>query len=358
MADYFESGFCVRERSWHGKETLLAEAPETWDEARQVAGLAWEPELRPLYFQNTEWEPCDSDAVGAEWRRNDCLCCDAWMRPVTSFVEEPNARRVIRNDSGNGLGVVSGTFELITHAEMGQIMEPVLANPGTRLDTMGSVKEGRQVFATVLLDEPYQIKGDIDGFGDPVLTLPYFAILNSHDGTGACKGLYTQVRVVCANTVQASAADGDRHGAQFVLRHTSGVKARIEQARDVIDGCRAEASRWREVAEALSLLPVSNEQQIQFLNEFIPEPPADVVSDRVRANVAKDRSAFLHVLRDSATNSAMQNTALGLFNASVEFADHLRGFRNRETYMGRQILSAEPMKAKALTLVRSLVAVG
>jgi phage/plasmid-like protein (TIGR03299 family) len=327
MADYFDTGFTVRTASWHGKETLLAEAPEDWDDARMAAGLMWEPRLVPLYYR-------DGDG---------------------NFVEDPAARRVERDDSGAGIGTVSGTFELVTHAEMGQIMEPVLAQPGCKLDTMGSVREGRMVYASVLLDEPYTIRGDVDGFGDPVLTLPYFAILNSHDGTGACKGLFTQVRVVCANTVQASAADGDRTGAQFTLRHTSGVKARISEARDVVDGCRAEAARWREVAEQLALIKVSPAQQMQFLSEFIPMPPAGVVSDRVRANVERDQARFLHVLRDSATNCEMQFTGLGLVNASVEYLDHLRGFRNQDTLVGRQLLGTEPLKAKAVRLVRDLV---
>lgn len=325
MADYFESGFCVRERSWHGKELLLAEHPENWDDARLAAGLMWEPRLTPLFRKNAEGE----------------------------FVEV-NARAVERDDTGAELGVVSGTFELITHAEMGTIMEAFLDQPNVKFDTAGSVREGRQVFATVLLDEPYQIKGDIDGFGDPVTTLPYFAILNSHDGSGACKGLYTQVRVVCANTVQAADADGNRHGAQFTLRHTSGVKARIEEARDIVAGARAEALRWRGMAEQFALVSVTGEQQLQYLSEFIPEPPAGVTSDRVRANIADDRAKFLHTLNNSLTNSAMSNTALGLVNASIEYLDHVRGFRNSSTYMGRQILSAEPLKAKAIRLVREM----
>lgn len=330
MADYFESGFCVRERSWHGKEVLLDEAPETWDEARRAAGLLWEPRLVPLYFQNAAGE----------------------------FVEATDARRVERDDTAAGLGVVSGTFELITHAEMGSIMEPVLEQPGCKLDTMGSVREGRQVYATVLLDEPYQISGDVDGFGDPVVTLPYFAILNSHDGTGACKGLYTQVRVVCANTYQAADMDGDRTGAQFSLRHTSGVKARIENARDVVEGCRREAARWREIAESLALIPISDDDQITFCHEFIPAPPEGTFTDRVRSNIERDRTTFLHLLRDSATNTGMQHNGLGLVNAAVEYLDHARGYRNTETLVGRQILRSEPLKAKAVRLVRELSGAG
>lgn len=335
MADYFESGFCVRERSWHGKELLLAEAPETWDEARMAAGLMWEPRLVPLYRK-------DVTAEGVE-----------------SFVEASGAKLVERDDSGAALGVVSDSFELISHGEMGSIIEQVLgSDSAAKFDTAGSVRDGKMVYATMLLDEPYQIAGDVDGFGDPVLTLPYFALLNSHDGTGACKGLYTQVRVVCANTVQAADVDGDRHGAQFVIRHTTGAKNKIEGIGDVIKGARAEALRWRTIAEALALFPVTPEQEMQFLGEFLPEPPAGITSDRVRANVERDRGRFLHTLRESATNSGQRGNALSLVNASIEYLDHVRGFQNRNTYMGRQILSAEPLKAKAVSLVRTLVGAG
>jgi len=188
-----------------------------------------------------------------------------------SYAEVTSTKLVQRDDTGAELGGVSGTFELITHAEMGQIVETILDEPNVKIETMGSVRGGRQVYALIRLDEPYEIKGDVDGFGDAVTTLPYFAVLNSHDGTGACKGLYTQVRVVCWNTVQAAAADGDRHGAQFSLRHSTGVKERIDEAREILAGARVEALRWKAIAEALALQPVSEDQQMIFLNEFIPE---------------------------------------------------------------------------------------
>jgi phage/plasmid-like protein (TIGR03299 family) len=333
MADYFESGFCVREASWHGKETLLADYPDSWDDARLAAGLMWEPTITTVYRKVV-------DENGNE-----------------SYVECESTKVVQRDDTGVELGGVSGTFELITHAEMGQIVETVLEQPNVKIETMGSVRGGRQVYCVIRLDEPYEISGDRDGFGDQVSTLPYFVVLNSHDGTGACKGLYSQVRVVCWNTVQAADADGDRHGAQFSLRHTSGVKERIEEAREILAGARVEALRWKAIAEQLAQQPVTDEQQLQFLNEWIPEPPAGVTSPRVKANIERDRTRFLHVLRDSATNCEMQHNALGVFNAAVEYADHLRGFQNRDTYMGRQILRAEPLKTRALTIVRDLVGV-
>lgn len=330
MPAYFDTGFCVRTASWHGQETLLQEHPESWDDARMAAGLMWEPTTEPLYRMTT-------------------------VEGVPTPVEVTGSKLVVRDDSRDALGVVSQGFELITHAEMGSIVETFLGQPNVKIDTLLSMKGGRQVATTILLDEPYQITGDVDPFGDPVLTLPYFVLLNSHDGTGACKGLYTQVRVVCANTYQAADMDGDRHGAQFSLRHTSGVKARLDEARQIVANARTEAARWRELAEQLVALTVTDEIQLQFLDEFIPRPPAGITTERVQANIDADRAKFLHILRESATNQPLQHTGLGLVNAAVEYLDHVRGFRNRETYMGRQILTAEPLKAKAVKLVRELV---
>jgi phage/plasmid-like protein (TIGR03299 family) len=330
MSHEFESGFMVREPAWHGLGNVLATAPESWDEARVLSGLTWEPELRPLYF-------LDEDGT---------------------FVEETNARRVIRNDKPareSGMGTVSDTFELITHEEMGQMVEPLFDQEGTELITMGSLKGGRTVWALFRLNEPYEIKGDIDGFGDAVLSLPYFGIMNSHDGSGACKGQFSQIRWVCANTVQAGALEGDRHGAQFSLRHTSGVKERIDEARSIVEMCRKEASAWRATAEALAQIPFTDEQQVEFLDRWIPVPHVDGLhSDVVRRNAENDRARFLHILRVSPTNSEMQHTGLGVMNAAVEFADHLRGFRSKETYLSRQILRPEPLKAKALAMVHAV----
>lgn len=348
MADYFESGFCVRERSWHGKELLLDKHPETWAEARTLAGLDWEPEAVPLY--RTEDEPVPMYAM------TGAPILDSEGRPMmqAKVTVEPNAKRIVRNDNRKTLGVVSDTFELILHAEMGIIIEEFLGETNVKFDTGGSVRGGAQVYATMLLDEPYQIVGDVDPYGDPVMTLPYFVLLNSHNGTGSCKGLYTQVRVVCANTYQAADMDGDRTGAQFIIRHTSGAKARVEEAREIIAGARKEVERWRGICDQLHAIGVTSEQEQQFLDEFIPTPPEGTFTDRVRANIDKDRANWSHIYRESATNCAQAGTALGLVNSAVEYLDHVRGFRNQDTYMGRQILTVEPMKAKALKIVRQL----
>ena len=325
MPDYFDTGFCVRRPSWHKKERLLADYPESWEEARRLAGLEWEPEERPL-------------AVKVAERPNG--------EPIW---EEINGQKaIVRSDTKAHLGTVGKGWTPISHALMGEMVEALCEQPNVKIETMISVKGGRQVAATILLDEPYELPGDEGG-----LSLPYLALLNRHDGSGACKGLGTDVRVVCANTYDAASMQGERTGRQFSFHHTSGVLDRIEEAKATIAGLRSNSQAWRALADELIAIPAPAEAVSAFVADFIPEPPADVISERVRSNIGEARATFRSLLEASPTIGSSGGTALGLVHASVEYLDHLRGWRNRDSYIGRQLLRPEPMKAKAVRLARA-----
>ncbi len=137
-------------------------------------------------------------------------------------------------------------------------------------------------------------------------TYPYLVLLNSHDGSAACKVVNTSVRVVCWNTFQAAFMEGEKSGRQFTFRHTKKVLSRIEDARAALQGLKAEQRQWIELATELSLLPISGVQFNHFLSEFIPEPEAGVVSDRVLANVDKAREISKSLYFDSPTTEGIR----------------------------------------------------
>jgi phage/plasmid-like protein (TIGR03299 family) len=337
MPDYFDSGFCVRRPSWHAKETLLLAAPTSWPEARTAAGLDWEPEAIDTYTE----QPLHVYA-GAD------LPAGAILLPDRGTVMVPSTRTktIVRSDTRVELGPVGLGFDLMYHSTMGEIVEAIV-DQGAKYDTGGACREGAQVWVTLLLDEPYQLAGD------DTLTLPYVVVLNCHDGNGAAKAIATQVRVVCANTYEAAEMDGKRHGRQFTFRHTQGINDRIEEAKAALSGARQGVREWQELAAELYGLRADGQIATQFLSEFIPMPPAGLVSDRVMENVEKARSNFRRLL-ESPTNAAHAGTGLALVNASVEYLDHVRGFRNADTYLKRTLLRPEPLKAKAVALVREL----
>lgn len=339
MPAYFDTGFSVRQPMWHGLGTVLDEYPESWDDARRLAGLEWEPELRPIV--EVRCKTCNNVLPLADLEVGVCsndLSTDLEMSAV------PNEQRVIRNDTGLHLGSVSHQFSLVTHAEMGELLEALVdSDAALKFETAGSVRDGRQVWALAYLDEPEQIAGDDSE------TFPFLAILNSHDGTGAAKVVNTSVRVVCWNTYNAASLEGERTGRQYVFRHVGNVRERLDEAKEAIRGTRDEFRRWVELANRLASFRLPPGAVDNFVYLTIPEPPADVTSDRVKANIASDRLRLRQII-ESRTGDGHRDTVLGLVDAGVEYLDHGRKFRNGETLMNRTMLRPEPLKARVVDI--------
>lgn len=361
MPAYFDTGFSVREPMWHGEGLVLDDYPTDWNDARVKAGLMWEPEVRPAWKLPHEvtCSVCsrnlgtnhDVDTFGPHGRTPlvEPRDVDA-QRLVDGIVQLPDDKLIVRSDTEHVLGVVGQGYELVSHVEMGGILESILGLDNVKFETAGSCKDGAQVWALAYLDEPYTTAGDDSE------TFPFLALLNSHDGTGACKVVATQVRVVCWNTYRAAEMQGERTGRSFTFRHSSGIHDRIEEAKKALAGVRDEAKEWDALSTELFGMKADDVAFNHFLQDFIPEPAADVVSTRVRNNVDKARKIFKSIYLDSPTCIAHNGTALGLVDASVEYLDHVRGYRNRDTYLGRTLLRPEPLKAKAVSLAREVCA--
>lgn len=330
MPAYFDTGFSVREPMWHGLGTVLDDYPDSWDAARKAAGLEWEPVERPLYVNVHDGNP---DAA-------------------PEFVAMESHKAIVRSDTGHVLGVPSGSYSIIDHGTMGEIVEALLdVDDAVKFETAGSVREGAQVWALAYIDEPFTIPGDDSE------SLPFLALLNSHDGSAACKVVATSVRVVCWNTFQMASADGDRSGRQFVFRHTGDVKARIDEAKEALAGVRGESQRYAEFAAQLANVRVDDAIVSMFLHDFIADPSehGEIVSDRVKANVAKARATFMGLYDESPTTAAIKGTAYGLLQTSTEYLDHVRSFRSRDTYINRTLLRPEPAKELAVRTLARIV---
>lgn len=341
MPAYFDTGFSVREPMWHGQGMVLDDYPADWNDARVKAGLMWEPELVPCYTQIET-----PDIVELESLPDGAI---PTLDPRGYMDRLTNHQLVRRDDTQDVLGVVSDQFALISHTKMGGILEAVLGLDNVKFETAGSCRNGAQVWALAYLDEPFKVAGDDSE------TLPFIVLLNNHDGSGACKLISTSVRVVCWNTYRAAEMQGERSGRQYVFRHVGDVEDRVDEAVKALAGVRDDAKEWDALATELFGMKVTDPQVEDFLALFLPEPVGEIASPIVHANVDRARQVFRTLYFDSPTGAAHLGTGLGLIDASVEYLDHVRGFRSTDTLMGRTLLRPEPLKAKAVSIVRELV---
>src|SRR5215831_15641648 len=320
-----ESMFSVRQMPWHLEGIILGDYPGTWAEARVLAGLDWDPVTAEVYAVT---------GITADGT--------PYLEPI------PGWKSISRSDTGAVLSLNRDSYTVIDHGEMGEIVEAVLAQPNVKWETAGVLDGGRSVWCLALLDEPITLPGD----DSP--TLPYLAITNRHDGTAACALRATAVRIVCANTFRAAELEGERTGATFSFIHKSSWRSRIEDARQAVTGARREVRRYTELASELLGISISARQRELFVTEFIPIPPQGLVTDRVARNVDEARQA-LRLIFESKTTEQVAGTAYGLVQAAGEYLDHVRTARSWETRLNRTLIRPEPLKHRALSLIREVV---
>lgn len=361
MPAYFDTGFSVREPMWHGQGMVLDDYPADWNDARVKAGLEWEPAIKPVYGLDDRVLCCATCSAALNTAHRDgcgvAIEGPTFVGPMdldpvalrSGIIEDTAHRLVVRDDTNDVLGMVSDQFALISHAKMGGILEAVLGLDNVKFETAGSCRNGAQVWALAYLDEPFKVAGDDSE------TLPFIVLLNNHDGSGACKLISTSVRVVCWNTYRAAEMQGERSGRQYVFRHVGDVEDRVDEAVKALAGVRDDAKEWDALATELFGMKVTDPQVEDFLALFLPEPVGEIASPIVHANVDRARQVFRTLYFDSPTGAAHLGTGLGLIDASVEYLDHVRGFRSTDTLMGRTLLRPEPLKAKAVSIVRELV---
>jgi phage/plasmid-like protein (TIGR03299 family) len=319
-----ESMFSVRQMPWHREGTILDDYPGDWDQARKLAGLDWDPITTEVYAL------ADLNADGTPH-----------YEPIGGW------KCIARSDNGAVLSLNRDSYTVINHSEMGEIVEAVLAQPNVKWETAGVLDGGRAVWCLALLDEPISLPGD----DSP--TMPYLAITNRHDGTGSCALRATAIRIVCANTFRAAELEGERTGTTFSFIHKSSWRNRIDEARQAVTGARTEMRRYTELAQQLLGIAITPKQRELFITEFIPMPPQGLITDRVARNVDEARNA-LRLLFQSTTNEQIAGTAYGLVQGAGEYLDHVRAARSWETRLNRTLMRPEPLKHRALALVREI----
>lgn len=378
MSAYFETGFSVRQPMWHRQGTVLEDYPTDWNDARAKAGLLWEPTYADLFVQQVvpalcrhcaeaEGQPhaesCPlnmgpgKDRVGRQALGPEGCVPVRRLASDTYLVHVPAAghQAIVRDDTWATLATPTDQYRLIQHSQMGELLEAYTeswrkAGAAVKFETAGSLKGGRVVWAMVWLDEPYHVAGD----DSP--TYPFASILNPHDGSGCCRLIRNQVRIVCWNTYSEAEWAAERSGEQVILRHSGNVAEKMEDAKAGLATLRDDAKAWRMVAEDLASVNVSDAMFATFLDEFIPVP--ENASERTRNQREERRQLFTRLyhgdLAGGLTMQGITGNGYGLVQAAGEYLDHLRPYRNQDTYLARTMFSPEPVKRGVIRLVREL----
>lgn len=335
-----DSAMYVRKPAWHRLGNVVAEYPGSWPEARAAAGLLWDVRKLPIALASPTGRYAPAPGYTALVRSDK----DMMRRNPETGAEEinPNALLAVQPDS----------YQVVTNEEFGEVIEYVLGvddlGEQVQYETLISLYGGRLIVALVRFEAPLEIPGDSSQH------FTYVGLCSRHDGNGGLRGIPTNIRIECANLTKAAEAQAKVDRVGFTIRHTSNWRARLEDARTVLMGAKAEAKAYAEMANELIAAELHPNGIAGYLDRFLPTR-SDMTELQVK-NVETSRAA-VRGFYESRSCESIRGTVYGITAAATEWAEHGRAFRTEDSYVARSLLRAEPLKARAFRVGRSLAGV-
>lgn len=288
MAHMVETMAYVGETPWHGLGKRLEKGDDI-EEFLVAAGLDWKVEQHPVYSK-----------VGSD------------------MILIPN-RFAYHRDTDKSFLTMSRSAEWtpVQNREMMEFFREYIEAGGARLETAGSLRGGREVWALADLNEEWTINRTDRTKGFLLMTTRHEAGTTTQVKTVA-------TRVVCNNTMQVALAETG--GIAYRQNHMSPFN--MAKAKEHIGLAREEIKKLKMDAQTLSKLRMSEYDNVRLLAEFFQpiEKPTDAdVKKLINDPSAQSNKlqAVLHSLKKAP--GAIPDNAWGTLNAVTHFFDHIEG---------------------------------
>ena len=284
MSAEVETMMYVGETPWHRFGTYVGDEDILSDEAIIRAGLDWEVGMAPLFGHTDGHGVIDIDTHMATVRLSD----------------------------GKPLGIVSPNYVPVQNHESFEFLDALVEDGEIRYHTAGSLFGGKHVWLLAKAYESEIIPGDkVDH---------YLLLHTGHDGKTVFRCLFTNVRVVCANTSRLALQRGKGSGVS--IRHTKNVMDRIEDARETLGLARKSFEKNTNLFRELADTPLSMKRWVELCENVFPveEDASKVAVTRAENN----RRVLTNLYMDGRGTEipGVRGTAWGAYNAITEFSNY------------------------------------
>lgn len=296
--------FSVRELPWHGLGSVLDDYP-TLEDAKIHSGLSWTASVRPVYI---------SDEFGG------------------NMIQVPGKYAITRDDTSDPLGLVGSKYTIYQNSEMWDFIEEFQRQSNCTLETAGSLKNGALTWVLASNGQWEAVNGD------PINE--YFLFNNSFDGSTPIQVLFTNIRVVCNNTLNFALREAKNI---FRVKHTASAEGQLAQVQKALGVRATYQDNAQELMKSLAKVQMTESAMRTWLETelFINKKVLQEVGEDEIVLSAEDMSTRGETMRQNNIDSVMslvevgagadinhvQGTAYGLVQAIIEWADHEKTIR-------------------------------
>lgn len=319
MSAAFESGFFMREPAWH-KQGVVLHNPPTTEEAIREAGLDWNVETAQLSYRD----------------------------PFLGYQEIEDRVAIVRSNDRKYLSVVGDGYTPIQNRVAFSWFDQIAGGQKIQYESAGSLYGGRVIWILARMPGEFRVRGDD-------VVLPFLLLYSSHDGSRACSFTATNIRVVCANTLDAAERSSNKRTIRVV--HTRSAPSALQSSGETLNELFRRMGASAEVFRALADKPL-NSQELRSLNlQLFPAQPDGTYSTRTLNKI--DRVTELFEGRGTGSDLAGR-TAWGWLNAVAEYNEYVAPAMSRKPNSERAVAanwfgSAANQRREALELATALI---
>lgn len=284
MSSEFESGFFVRDGAWHGEGNVLEAAPETPEAGLQAGNMAWNVIQRPMFYQKE----------------------DGSFVPVESHVCN------VRDSDGSSFGPVGVSVKPLQNIDAYKLFQPLIDAKLIEMNAVISLRGGRRVcFLAELTGSRVEVVP-----GDELRR--YLLLAHAHDSSLAIRWGFTDIRVVCANTLAVALEQGDllKH------KHTANALINLEAAREVFDARIGQMRVQADLFQAMARKQLAPNEALNYIRETFHEGAGMPGNEKT---VVRCAERCLELFENGRGAQYGRGTLWNAFNAVTEYVTHERG---------------------------------
>lgn len=277
------SFYSLKELPWHGLGTIVEKA-KTPNEILELANMDYKVELAPLYasFIPNGAVTCEKDLITGEYKgyyRSGNETIPYSIKKKGELIKTNYA--TYRTDTLDVLGVVGNRYEPVQNYVAIDFIFNVLNNQDIIhpkdiiIETAGVLGKGERIFVTAKLPDFIIAKDLINN---------YILFTTTHDGSGSITACFTDIRVVCNNTLNMALRGCTN---KMTFKHTRNVNKRLNEGSNLMRNAIIYKNTLVETLEPLSKIEVKERDAIEFIQ--------DLFLNEEQANYVKSKGSFFNI---------------------------------------------------------------
>lgn len=186
---------------------------------------------------------------------------DGFIFGDSNYVECPNAFATYRTDYNIPLGIVKERYTPVQNTEAFNFFNNAIGKNKALWQTAGFFGNGERIFVSAKLPKNIFVQDDV--------IENYLVFTTSHDGSSGVKILFTPIRIVCENTLNAAIHDSTNY---ISFRHTKSVHNNLDIAAEILETCNNKIANLQEQFILMKKIKMTDEKAQQtFANVVLTD---------------------------------------------------------------------------------------